>query len=122
MFKILKYIPFLAIFFVGGQLYAQGTLADYKRAEAVDSLFKGKVYHAPDAFHWFNNQQFWYKDFGPNGENYLLVHVKDQSQKPIFDTKKLAENLQKLTKNEVKPTDLKLTDLEFNEDKSKLIF
>lgn len=46
----------LSAYFLNGQ----GTLQEYKKAIALDSLFKEKVWNAPEEFHWIDNTQFWY--------------------------------------------------------------
>ncbi len=102
--------------------FAQGTLAEYKKSIAIDSLFRNKVYHTPKAFRWVGNDYCWYIDNTSRGKEYLLVDTKQQIQKLAFDHQRLAASLSKATGKEVQPYQLTLDSLSFNKDFSQLTF
>ncbi len=103
-------------------LYSQGRIEDYKRANAVDTLFKNKVFNTPESFHWLNETEFWYKNNAENADEYLLVNAGLKSEKPAFDHTKLAEELSEVLEENIKSSRIKISGLNFNEDKSKLEF
>ncbi len=112
------FIAFLNI----SRTQAQGTLTDYKRAEAVDSLFRDKVFNAPVSFHWIGDSLLWYVNNTSKGEEYLLVKPSQKEQKSAFDQVKLAVALSELLDTEVKPYTLKINDLKYNKDFSQITF
>ncbi len=119
--QIRNYLILLSLFF-SVKAFSQGTLTDYKRAEAVDSLFADKVYNAPESFHWMDSKHFWYKNFTADGNTYLIVDTESKAQKPIFDTGKLTKILEKWLKKDENQHDFDLADLEYTEDKARLNF
>lgn len=101
---------------------AQGTLKDYKRANAVDSLFKNKVFNAPNEFHWIGNDYVWYSNNIGKGKEFLLADVKQQKQDPAFNHTKLAQSLSKIIGKEVNVNELPVENLEFDKTLSTLTF
>ncbi|HEY8937127.1 MAG TPA: DPP IV N-terminal domain-containing protein [Cyclobacteriaceae bacterium] len=96
-----RWIIFVAAIWLTTHVSAQGTLADYQRAESISSLFKNKVFNDPHDFNWHEGSTFfWYKNTSRTGDEFLLVDVIKKTQKPAFDHSKLAKVLsQKLNKN-----------------------
>lgn len=102
--------------------YAQGTLKEYKKANAVDSLFKNKVFNTPKEFHWINNTNFWYINNAKKGNEFLLVDSKEQKQTSAFNQERLAASLSKILGKEITPSQLPIDNLEFSKDFSNLVF
>jgi hypothetical protein len=73
--------------------HAQGTLKEYKKANAVDSLFKNKVINTPKEFHWIGNEYVWYSNNLLKGKEFLLVDTKQQKQIQAFDHNKMGQSL-----------------------------
>ena len=86
----------LAISHAGAQ--AQGTKADYERADALAARTSGKVYKTRVQPHWMaGNNQFWYRNALAEGASeFLLVDAVQGTRQPAFDHAKLAEALGKL--------------------------
>lgn len=101
---------------------AQGTLKEYKRANAVDSLFKNKVINTPKEFHWIGNEYVWYSNNLLKGKEFLLVDTKQQKQIQAFDHNKMGQSLSKILGKEVKSNDLPIENLEFDKSLSTLVF
>ncbi|UGU16525.1 S9 family peptidase [Sinomicrobium kalidii] len=97
-------------------LHAQGTVAEYKRSAAVDTLFKNKVYNTPDVFHWQGDSLCWYKNNTKQGIEYLLVSTRNVSQQKAFDHEKLASELAKLLEKNVDAHQLDMDHLHFKQD------
>jgi dipeptidyl aminopeptidase/acylaminoacyl peptidase len=102
--------------------HAQGTLKEYKKANAVDSLFKNKVINTPKEFHWIGNDYLWYSNNLQKGKEFLLVNTKQQKQSQAFDHKQLAQSLSKFSGKEVNAKDLPIENLEFDKTLEKLVF
>ncbi|WP_281233256.1 S9 family peptidase [Flavobacterium gelatinilyticum] len=102
--------------------YSQGTLKEYKKANAVDSLFKNKVVNNPDTFHWIGNDYMWYTNNVFKGKEYLLSDVKQQKQSQAFDHNLLAQSLSGFLKKEVKAKELPIQNLEFDKTLLNLTF
>src|SRR5215207_1802090 len=102
--------------------HAQGTLKEYKKANAIDSLFKNKVINMPKEFHWIGNDYLWYSNNLQKGKEFLLVNTKQQKQSQAFDHKQLAQALSKFSGKEVTANDLPIENLEFDKTLEKLVF
>ncbi|MEP7092904.1 MAG: DPP IV N-terminal domain-containing protein, partial [Flavobacterium sp.] len=102
---------------------AQGTLKEYKRANALDSLFKDKVINAPKEFHWIGNDYVWYiNNIQKKEKKYILADAKQQKQSQAFDHNRLGESLSKILEKEVNSKELPIDNLEFDKTLSTLVF
>ncbi len=92
--------------------WAQGTLADYKRAEYVKEAFD-KVYHAPSSFHWIKGTcDFWYQMETKKGKEYIRVATDPREKTALFDPRKLSEQLSGAVKDTISAYDLPLHRIE----------
>lgn len=112
----------LTLFFGIIHSFAQGTLAEYKKSIAIDSLFKNKIYNTPKVFRWVGNDYFWYINPIAKGKEYWVFDTQQQKQHLAFDHSRLATSLSKVLGKEVSPYQLSLDSLEFNKDFSTLSF
>jgi len=72
-------------------VFAQGTLADYQKAQDLQSKAKGLVVNAPGAMTWIgDSDHFWYPRSVKNGFEFMLVDATNSSKKLAFDHEKLA--------------------------------
>src|SRR4051794_33270348 len=87
---------------------AQGTKADYARADQLRELTRDKVYKARVEPHWFaNNERFWYRNDLPGGaREFILVVASEGRRMPAFDRVKLAEALTRTTEKPHDPARL----------------
>lgn len=103
--------------------WAQGKIEDYQRAESFNGLIQNKIYHAPNSFKWLiQKQQYFYQVLTEKGMEFIVVDVKDLSRKPAFDQEKLATELSAITKTQLNPYQLPLTNVNMNTDGSELQF
>src|SRR5689334_17721456 len=71
--------------------YAQGTLADYERAQGVQAKARGLVVNVPGTPNWIGkSEHFWYARSVKGGSEFLLVDADAGTKKPAFDHEKLA--------------------------------
>ncbi|GEL09970.1 Dipeptidyl aminopeptidase/acylaminoacyl peptidase [Flavobacterium glycines] len=117
-----KKIVILITFFICLLSQAQGTLKDYQKANAVDSLFRNKVFNTPKEFNWINNNNFWYVNNAKGGKEFFRVDVKAQNQTAAFNHERLATSLSKILDKEIVSKQLPIENLEFSKDFLNLVF
>ncbi|APU67317.1 S9 family peptidase [Christiangramia flava] len=117
--KILKFliIVSLSISYAG---YCQGTLEDYQRAEAIDTLYRNKVFNNPSEFHWLNDKEFWYRNNAETGTQYILVNAESKTKKAFFDHSLMAGNLSAALQKNINEKEMDLS--EFKIEENQLIF
>src|SRR6184192_2187692 len=76
---------------------AQGTAADYERAEKLGQRFGGKVTHAKVDAHWSaDDSAFWFRsDTGPGTWEFVRIETGAGERRPAFDHRALAAALAK---------------------------
>ena len=102
---------------------AQGTRADYERAENLSKLTSGKVFKSAVKPRWFaGNTRFWYRNELRDGaREFVIVDAVKGTRGPAFDQARLAAALTKATSKEVKATHLPIRGLEFSEDGKSVV-
>ncbi len=71
--------------------WAQGTLADYQRAQGLQAKARGLVVNTPGAMQWIGkSEHFWYPRTVQGGTEFMLVDADAGTKKPAFDQQKLA--------------------------------
>ncbi len=121
IYKNLYLIIFICLFF-NQRSYSQGSIEDYKRAEAIDTLFKKKVYNSPTEFFWLNGSQFWYINNSKTGSEYILVNAVKGTKEVLFDHRLMAINLSEILHNKVAQSDIDLSKFKFDSEKEVLEF
>ena len=72
-------------------LRAQGTLADYQRAQGLQAKARGLVVNTPGTATWIGDSgQFWYTRAVTGGTEFMMVDAGTATKKPAFDQEKLA--------------------------------
>jgi dipeptidyl aminopeptidase/acylaminoacyl peptidase len=72
-------------------LWAQGTLADYQRAEGLRAKARGLVVNSPGGINWIgDSDHFWYPRAVKGGTEFVLVDAERQTRKPAFDQQRMA--------------------------------
>ena len=106
------------------QMYAQGTVEDYKRAFSLAEKFSpNKVYYSNVRPTWIEDtHSFWYVRHTPQGDEYVLVNADKQTKKPLFDQKKFAETVNAAMGKNLDPSKLNLGYMRVSKDLSTLTF
>ncbi|WP_461075776.1 S9 family peptidase [Spirosoma flavus] len=92
--------------------FAQGTLADYQRAEFLNGAFQNKVYNAPERVQWADQTHtFWYLKTTANGKEFIKVDAERSIKEPAFDQSRLATSLSRLTGRSITPYQLPFSDV-----------
>ncbi|MCK9159542.1 MAG: DPP IV N-terminal domain-containing protein [Bacteroidaceae bacterium] len=104
--------------------FAQGTLADYNRAYSMKEKYSSKnVFYSNITPEWIDKTPvFWYIRNTPNGKFYIVVNADKKTNSVLFDTKKLALELNKASEQEVKAENLSLLKLQVNHSLDSLSF
>lgn len=115
-----------ALLLNGGWAVSQGTVDDYKRAYALREQYSArKVYYADVQPRWIaGTHEFWYVRHTPEGNRYVVVDAGRRTRKDLFQHKKLAAALSRLSGKEVTPATLYLKDLRVNarQDTVRFVF
>ena len=78
--------------------WAQGTLADYQRAQGLQAKARGLLVDAPGQAVWIgHSEHFWYPRSVKGGTEFVLVDAVAGSKKPAFDQAKLAAAISSAT-------------------------
>jgi dipeptidyl aminopeptidase/acylaminoacyl peptidase len=96
-------------------VYAQGMAADYVRAGGLKAKYEAAVVDIPGAASWIGNtHRLWYRKLS-RGVNVYMIFEADTSQKnAAFDHERIAASLSRLTGTTLKPQDLSLAQLRFD--------
>jgi dipeptidyl-peptidase 4 len=110
---------------LGGMVsgYAQGTRADYDRAQQLRQLTDHKVYRDRIRPEWSTDRhRFWYRnELSATETEFIEVDTEKGIRRPAFDHAVVAEKLGKLLTNTIEPRQLPVRRIEFETDGAGLI-
>jgi len=76
---------------------AQGTIADYRRADGLRAAVSGLVVNAPEPANWIGaTSRFWYRRSVKGGNDFVLVDAANGQKRAAFDHAQLAAALSKV--------------------------
>src|SRR5262245_36197427 len=91
-FLYLAILLSISVFPVG--VAAQGTLADYERAQALQNKFQALTIDMPGAPNWIGrSNHFWFSRTVKGGNEYVWVDAETLTRRPAFDHERLAASL-----------------------------
>lgn len=95
MHRLLSIVMAHVVAFAAGIVFAQGTQADYDRANELQRLTANKVFRDSVRPTWFGEgRYFWYRvETGPRSHEFVLVDAQEGKRQPAFDHDKLAKLL-----------------------------
>ena len=101
-------LPILCVLLLPPQAAAQGTLADYTRAEQfLPRRAHPLVFPADVTPHWIEKtDRFWYRSVSSKGSEFILVDADKNTGGPAFDHAQLSTALSRAAKREYKPAEL----------------
>ena len=111
-------VPIALILLALRTALAQGTLADYQRAQRfLPGNLRHIAYLADVNPHWIEKtSRFWYRKASPSGSEFILVDAEHNTSAPAFDHARLATALSSAAKQEFSSTDLPFREFEFVEE------
>ncbi len=79
-------------------LWAQGTLADYERAEGLRAKARGLVVNSPGGITWIDDSDhFWYPRSVKGGTEFVIVDAGAETKKLAFDHERMAAAISAVT-------------------------
>ncbi|HVZ76835.1 MAG TPA: DPP IV N-terminal domain-containing protein [Gemmatimonadaceae bacterium] len=103
-------------------LVAQGTAADYARAEGLRARYQHAILNAVDQVHWVDStSRFWYRRTTRTGADYVVVDVSTQQKRPAFDQARLASGLAALLHHPVVGDSLPFVTFEFTDHERAIV-
>jgi dipeptidyl aminopeptidase/acylaminoacyl peptidase len=73
---------------------AQGTAADYQRANGLRTKYEGLAVNVPGPATWVEkSNRFWYRKTVKGGNEFVLVDAETSQKRPPFDHARLAQSL-----------------------------
>jgi dipeptidyl aminopeptidase/acylaminoacyl peptidase len=98
---------------------AQGTAADYLRAQALREQYQQAAVGMADAATWIRDAgRFWYRKTVKGGHEFVLVEAASGEKRPAFDHAKLAAGLSKVAGRTIAPHALPFNAITFVEKES----
>jgi dipeptidyl aminopeptidase/acylaminoacyl peptidase len=94
---------------------AQGTPADYQRAQEARQKYQGLATGMAGPVTWIDGEHFWYRKSVKGGNEFVLVNASSRSKGPAFDHEKLAVSLGLATGQKYTAITLPFTAVEFSD-------
>ena len=105
---------------------AQGTLADYRRADGLGDRLQGLVVDVAERPSWIGEaNRFWYRKTVEGGHSFVLVDAETRAKGPAFDHERLASTLSALpafAEDTISALELPFDRVEFTEDEEAIEF
>jgi dipeptidyl aminopeptidase/acylaminoacyl peptidase len=112
-----------ALVLLPGTVAAQGTLADYERAQTVNQSLQGLVLNSPSPATWIeDSNRFWYRLTVEGGEEFLLVDAESGERGPAFDHAHVASALSDATGRDIDAVDLPFNSFEYLDGETAIRF
>jgi dipeptidyl-peptidase 4 len=113
----------LSISMLCSTCFAQGTKADYERANKLREQTRGKVFRDRVEPHWAGEHHFWYRvQFEKDLHEFIVVNAKMGKRETAFDHTKLAKALGKETNSELDANRLPFRDIRFFPEDNSIEF
>lgn len=98
-----------------GNLFAQVTAEDYRRADNLSALASDKVFHSDVRPVWIGSRYFLYENNTPEGIKYNIVDVERGTKVPAFDQAKFAASLGSAAGRKIDPGKLPISNITFSD-------
>ena len=102
---------------------AQGTVADYERADSFDAWTRGLVVDVAGEPHWIGETScFWYRKSVAGGNQFLLVDPLALEKRPAFDHARIAASFSAVRGDTLTAITLPFASFEFADDGNAIEF
>ena len=96
---------------------AQGTPADYERANALQAKYEGAAIDIAGPATWIGkSDKLWYRKLSRGSTQYFIYDAQSQHKQIAFDNEKIAASLSKITGNTYDPRKLPFNFIAFEEN------
>ncbi|MFO7767581.1 MAG: DPP IV N-terminal domain-containing protein [bacterium] len=105
------------------ELQAQGTRADYERADRLPREARASVYHIIETREWIGeSHRLWYRIQTREGKQFMLADADLRTRQAAFDHARLAEALSEATGDTIEAADLPFDRIEFLDEGDRIRF
>ena len=102
---------------------AQGTAADYLRADSLGARYQGTIVNSVNQTNWIGRTSWvWYRKTTGTGTAYMLVDAASKAKQAAFDQARLAAALSTALKRPVSADSLPLDALQFSDARDAITF
>jgi dipeptidyl aminopeptidase/acylaminoacyl peptidase len=103
--------------------YAQGTMADYERAQSLRKTFEGAVVNVAGRATWIERtNRFWYRKLNKGASEFIQFDAETLAKTPLFDHQRLATSLSTAAGETYKPFELPFQTFTFVSNASAIQF
>lgn len=111
------------LIFLSSASKAQGTLADYERANGLREKFVNAVVNLPERAEWIEKtSRFWYRKAVKGGNEFVLADAATLAKRPAFDHEKLATALSSATGGKYTALKLPFQQISFVDNETAIEF
>ncbi|MEP6832480.1 MAG: DPP IV N-terminal domain-containing protein [Gemmatimonas sp.] len=93
---------------------AQGSAADYARADSLTRRFQNLIANVAERPVWMDATRFWYRKSVVGGNSFLLVDTRNSTKVAAFDHARLSASLNALTNQHYTPITLPFSEISFD--------
>lgn len=124
MARLLALLCFYSVVILPAVVAAQGTQADYERANSLRERTRNTVFRKRIEPNWAaDGKRLWYQvETAPGAFEFVIADVTKKFRELAFDDQKIAEQLRDATKKTVSPEKLPLQNLRFVDGEDALEF
>jgi dipeptidyl aminopeptidase/acylaminoacyl peptidase len=109
-------------FFISSPVSAQGTAADYARANSLKDKYEAAAIDIASPAAWIGDtHRFWYRKLSRGKNEFFIVDADSLKRQPAFDQERIAASLSAVTGNTYKSDQLSLTFLNFDPSGSSFV-
>ena len=120
--SLLATVALAALLLPGIRLLAQGTVADYRRADGLRTALQGLVVDAPEPATWLeNSSRFWYRKAVKGGNAFVLFDATTLEKRPALDHERLAASLSTATAKKYTAVTLPFNTLTFTDSARSIV-
>jgi len=110
-----------ALLFSIAVAHAQGTPADYERANGLRTAYEALVSHVSGPATWIGSTgRFWYRVSTKGAYEFIVFDVAARQKRPAFDHEKIAAALSKATGGSYTASKLPFTSMSFADDEKSI--
>ncbi|MGM0666648.1 MAG: DPP IV N-terminal domain-containing protein [Bacteroidota bacterium] len=108
---------------ISAPVMSQVCVADYNRADSLAERFRDKMWYGEVVPSWAGETNvFTYENKTSSGTEYIIVDPVKKSKKEAFSTEKLARKMSEISDTLIKPGNLPIRRVSFNEDLKSFTF
>jgi dipeptidyl aminopeptidase/acylaminoacyl peptidase len=112
-----------AILSLSSTAKAQGSAADYLRADSLPARVRGKIVNSVNQTNWIGKTSYlWYRKTTATGTAYVIVNADSAEKRAAFDQARLAAALTGALRRPIIADSLPLNGLTFTDDRATITF